>query len=416
MKNSKEIAETVFKKRDIYREKQIARNRRIKRAASIGSALCVMCLVIVGAVQLRSVQHKLAAVNVPEQTTTESDSTAVSADNTQSATDTTETKSDLQATSEVSTAVTNTEAYPEHDSAVTQDRTEPDSTVRSTPETKKTQPYVHTDAPIIQDQTEPPYSEQGIIPQITDVPSSTEATSIEISVTEPTKDEMQEEPQWDEETIDSRFVEFTRDERIYRSKNHQLANSEIGNFLYDVVIDGQDYATETVYQANAKIYQIGGIAEECAVAVRFQGYNDYYVFTNRNYMPETLGDFMDAVNWLETVRLGSAYTPRDTELGAFDSALLMNILAEKREQPLLPEAVTLGKLFSVSISDNLLGIRNKSLWFTEDGYMTTNLMEWGYSFNIGAENTQALAAEVGVNSVVETTAPYSEITDDLIPE
>lgn len=414
MKNSKEIAETVFKKRDIYREKQIARNRRIKRMASVGSALCVMCLVIAGAVQLRSVQQKLPAVNVPEHTTTalESDSTAVFSDDTQSATDTTETKRDAQTSSEVSTDITNTEAYPEHDNTVPQDRTEPDSTA----EIKETQPYVHTDAPIIQDQTEPPYSEQGIIPQITDVPSSTEATSIEISVTEPTKDEMQEEPQWDEETIDSRFVEFTRDERIYRSKNHQLANSEIGNFLYDVVIDGQDYATETVYQANAKIYQIGGIAEECAVAVRFQGYNDYYVFTNRNYMPETLGDFMDAVNWLETVRLGSAYTPRDTELGAFDSALLMNILAEKREQPLLPDAVTLGKLFSVSISDNLLGIRNKSLWFTEDGYMTTNLMEWGYSFNIGAENTQALAAEVGVNSVVETTAPYSENTDDLIPE
>ena len=48
MKNSKEIASTVFQVRDEYMEHQEVKNRKIRKAAAVSGMACALCLTVVG--------------------------------------------------------------------------------------------------------------------------------------------------------------------------------------------------------------------------------------------------------------------------------------------------------------------------------------------------------------------------------
>lgn len=58
MKNSKEIASTVFQVRDEYMEHQEVKNRKIRRAAAVSGMACALCLTVVGAGYMESVNEK----------------------------------------------------------------------------------------------------------------------------------------------------------------------------------------------------------------------------------------------------------------------------------------------------------------------------------------------------------------------
>ncbi|MBQ8011005.1 MAG: hypothetical protein IJ265_05590, partial [Oscillospiraceae bacterium] len=169
------------------------------------------------------------------------------------------------------------------------------------------------------------------------------------------------------------------------------------------VMGYDDYADEVRY-ADASVHRISGISENCAVAVRFRGYDTGYVYTNRNYSPETLGELMDAVNLVETISFHTFYPAQDGSITEYEHGLLLDLLNEHRELVRLDDDGFHKPLFSVSTSVELLGIRNKSLKITEDGYLTTNIMEWGYVFYIGEATAAEIARAFGI-----------EAADTLIP-
>lgn len=58
MKNSKEIASTVFQVRDEYMEHQEVKNRKIRKAAAVSGMACALCLTVVGAGYMETVNEK----------------------------------------------------------------------------------------------------------------------------------------------------------------------------------------------------------------------------------------------------------------------------------------------------------------------------------------------------------------------
>ncbi len=326
MKSSKEIAEAVFQVRDAYVEQKRLANKRIKKVARISTIVCVFTMTIVGAGYWNTVQHRLPFVqrDTPTKETMNSES----------------------------------------------------------PNTKETNPAVadpQTETQIIPSEIQTEMSEEPTpSPPITEtIPPTSE------SIAEQTTEESVEVPQWDEKEIAEQFMQFTADGNSYSSRCSEIANESIGEKLYDAVVSGfDDYADEIRY-ADAAVYRINDISTECAVAVRFQGYNTGYVYTNQNYFPETLGELMDALHLKETLSFHALTPAQGESITEFDRGLLIDLLNDHRELARTEDDSFHKRLFSVSTNVELLGITNKAMTVTEDGWLTMNIMEWGYAFHIG---------------------------------
>ena len=223
------------------------------------------------------------------------------------------------------------------------------------------------------------------------------------------------EKQWDAKTIDEQFLSFRQNETEYVSRSKQVPADQTGAYLYDVVITGQDIYNDEMHTANAKVYRIKGIAPDCAVAVRFQGYSTYYSYTSFNYNPATLGEFADALNLTNTLTFGTVYRADGASLDSYDAAVPRSVLEDCRDCKRVEDETSYNIVFGASVSVDLLGIKNKSMRFTEDGYLTTNLMEQRYTFYIGEDKVQEIAAAIGLDKAVPPT-PVGIGDEEPIPE
>lgn len=386
MKNSKEIASTVFKARNEYMKQEQIKNRRIRKASAVCGTVCALCMTIAGVGYFNSMQTRLPSVTMDMEM---------------------ESVSDAQMQEILPEEINKTEAQ------VTNIPTT-DAAVVSSPapvDTQAVQAHA-TDAP----------REENVPPMPTDTPGNTEEQSAQtdVPVNENTEElsgqtetsipeneapeeqttetkEYYLEPQWDEKTISEQFVEFTANDTVYVSRCAKISNDNVGEKLYDVVVSGYDTYADEVHYADVSIYRINGVSTDCAVSVRFQGYDTGYVYTSHSYFPKTLGDMMDAMNLSETISFHTLYPVQD-DVGIidYDRSLLTDLLAEHRDCARVEDDIYHKPLFSISTNVDLLGITNKSLKVTEDGYLITNIMEWGHAFYIGKERAAALAQALGI--------------------
>lgn len=400
MKNSKEIAAAVFLARDAYNAQQKIRNGHIKKAAAVSAAACTLCLTVTGVGYWNAMQTRLPAVS-PDAKMEEAIGKA-------------EEGTFPKCLSEESeTAVLATAAASDH-------KVMPEDPIEVLPETEPVQIHFPafegcTELPqttAFEGCTEPPQTTAAAetnapITQNTEASTSrTEAPPAPSVQTETqTTEEFVKVPQWDEKTISEQFVEFTVNDAVYVTRCAEIDNADVGEKLCDVVVTGfDDYADEVRY-ADAEVYRINGISEECAVSVRFQGYDTGYVYTSRSYLPATLGELMDALNLTETVSFHTLYAGQDTTgILEYDRSLLMELLNTHRETAREENDSHHKPLFGVSTNIDLLGITNKSLRVTEDGYLITNIMERGYAFYLGEDTTASLAQALGIESIAPTAA------------
>lgn len=75
MKNSKEIASTVFQVRDEYMEHQEVKNRKIRKAAAVSGMACALCLTVVGAGYMETVNEKYPVMQSAPENIAGSEST-----------------------------------------------------------------------------------------------------------------------------------------------------------------------------------------------------------------------------------------------------------------------------------------------------------------------------------------------------
>lgn len=247
-------------------------------------------------------------------------------------------------------------------------------------------------------------------PAVYSITTETKAT---VTTVASASDELWSEPQWNERTIEQQFVSFQHDGAEYVTRTARIPDDQVGAYLYPAVLTGQDYASGALHTANAGVYRIQGISPDCAVAVRFEGYDGYYSYTNRAYFPSALGELMDSLSLTETLSFGTVYRPDGAALDTYDAAVLKQLLTDCRSIKRTDDQEARKVLFQVSVSVGLLGIENKSMQFTEDGYLHTNLMEWGYSFYIGTETVQDIANAIGIENAV--SSPTTE-TEDVVEE
>lgn len=227
-------------------------------------------------------------------------------------------------------------------------------------------------------------------------------------VSEPTSShDMYEVPSWDDMTVTQKFPYLSFNGYEYSTADRTVPEESAGKKITSATLTGTDSRTGKTYAINADIYEITGISKNCAVSIKFEGYDELYVCRNSGYRPETLGQLIDDLNLRETLTFGTAYatvkkgdTYTETEYSGLDGEKVWEMLLSDRELKNVKDydSMNFGKeLISVSINIELLGYENISLTVTEDGYLTTNILDTGKAFFIGKEKAENFAEYVSEN-------------------
>ena len=370
MKNTKQIAETVLRIRDAEQKKLILRNRRIKRVTAGASSMLVFCAVILAVKNLKSSQSGIPTIDNNTIINTETPTTA--SDTEKSTNDSTGTERPTKYTED--TEKESSTAEKSETSAHSTEKSTLSPTENDNAETTGREPTNSNTVPTEQ-HTEDDGSEAVIIPR------------------------------WNERTLPTQFMEFDLNGIGYNTKDHIIEGNYIGDILGAVTMQGQDVYEDKIHSINAEVFSINDFSSECAVAVKFDGYDNYYVYINREYSPATLGELVDALKLNDTISFG-ALTPDDrTFVTDYNKYFISGLLNEYRDCATLFDYVGHRKLFSVSASVDILGINNKSLAITEDGYITTNIMERGYAFYIGEDKAKEIAYRLGIDNIERDTTP-----------
>lgn len=370
MKNTEQIAATVLRIRDEEQKKLMLRNRNIKRVTAGASSMLVFCAVILAVRNLKSSQGGIPTIDNNTIINTETSTTTSDTEN--STNDSTGTEHPTESTE--NTVKESTSAEKLENSTHSTEKTTLTPAENNNAETTGIEPTINNTAPSEQQTAE----------------SRTEAVTI---------------PKWDERTLPTQFMEFDLKGIGYNTKDHIIEGSYIGGFLGTVTMEGQDVYEDKIHSINAEVFSINGISNNCAVAVKFNGYDNYYVYINRDYSPATLGELVDSLKLSDTISFG-ALTPDDrTFVNDYDRTVLKEFLNEYRNCATLFDYTGHRKLFSVSANVDMLGISNKSFAVTEDGYITTNIMDRGYAFYIGEYKAREIADRLGIDNIERDTTP-----------
>ena len=252
---------------------------------------------------------------------------------------------------------------------------------------------------------------------------------------------------WDCKEIYERFLEFTLDGRRYctrvGSSGDSIDPALVGDRITSVTMTGHDIYKEETHQTEAEVYRITGVDSKRLVAVRYRGYADYYVFSSHDMTDETtLGGLIRSLNLTETFLLTDcigAESKRGESDGAryaltkADSDALWEIFLRYADAPRLadPNDPWSDKLLTFVISSDALGATNLGWWVDSDGYLGTNIENFGYYYFIGKEAVQEILTYVAAHKtdaaprntvqylcgrVVEIGEDYIRIDDSLMME
>ena len=237
---------------------------------------------------------------------------------------------------------------------------------------------------------------------------------------------------WNDKTISEKYYHLNFNGKEYVARDHRKLSAElVEKYVCDAEAFGYEYDysnDENIKHTKAvAIYKVKNVSEDAVVAVELDG--EYYVYFTRDVaMPETLGDFMELLGFEENVTLNkySVYEKGKPEgYYEIDGSLVMTVLKDCKSAPATGFDFTFDRTSYVAftVTSEALGIYKKVFYVSPLGYVYTNIMEYGYGYNIGTDAAaQILEYLKGENATECEMEPYmyylcgvvTEIGDDYI--
>lgn len=242
-------------------------------------------------------------------------------------------------------------------------------------------------------------------------------------------------PKWNERSISQQFNEVEYNNSKYSSRITKISNNNILKNIGNATLTGYDTYTETTYNKKAELYSIKDIEEKCAIAIKFEGDTDYYVYVNSYYRPTTLGEFTKDLNLEEIISFGTIYYNYwDEDLQEdinvefygvdnkiiwqklFNNKNLENIYSDNDTEKYTSERFS--QSIGISVDIPLLGYKNISVSLTDKGYLLTNILDTGKGFYIGEDKVQEFLDYIKDNyngyKIVYVDESGSGITDEEV--
>ena len=229
-------------------------------------------------------------------------------------------------------------------------------------------------------------------------------------------------PHWEDMPIYEQFHDVELGGISYYARGAAVPTDRLGESLGIITARGWDeYADIAGEDANryilAELFAITKISSQCAVAVRYEGYDTAYACVNSYYRPETMGQFAEDLNLMEEISFGTVYyewrSPSDRRAtirfdNVEDQLIKDYLLTESDAENVYDESKlheTPRRIMGVSVDIPLLGYDNISLSVQEGGYLKTNILDTGKLFYVGEDKTQAF-----VDYVTENCDGYEPVT------
>ena len=213
---------------------------------------------------------------------------------------------------------------------------------------------------------------------------------------------------WEDMTDGERYTNLDYDGKTYRM------SGAVTNYLGEWLADGEAYGFAWD-QDNARhsipcaIYSLTFSPDHSVVAVQFEGSSEIYRFEReREYdPPKTLGEFMETRKLSEVLPLTTLYYERweggssvsdKMALSAEHSDGVWAILAKYGDasfkEPSFKESFEIHRYdkeeIGFSATSEVLGIRNLSFAILDNGYIITNIEQYGYYYYIGGDAAREL--------------------------
>lgn len=207
---------------------------------------------------------------------------------------------------------------------------------------------------------------------------------------------------WEEMMNVQRYTELSYNDAEYSTELILVHEERRGNALGTATLSGFDEYADAVHTTEGNVIAITGIDTNAAVAVAFPEEPDrYYAYTNHMYIPETLEDFITALNLREDMKTGLIYVKNvgESEIVYEDISTdyVWNTILSDTTLVNEPNTEPGRTVLSISTSVDVLGEHNMTMSLTEDGYLWTNLLATGKYFRIGEDKVAEFYKEVTDN-------------------
>ena len=165
------------------------------------------------------------------------------------------------------------------------------------------------------------------------------------------------------------------------------------------------------------VFSLEGLSDDLVLGVSFPDDDRIYAYVSSYYTPETLGEFLNAIDYDNTVTYGSITlypgnnfpvnekNAQDIKSFLLSDSSCVNIMDANAEAT--------GQYVTVSISCRELGRESKVLKIYEDGHITTNLIGYEYTFYVGKEavaNFLESSYNITFEEIKAITTPVTEPT------
>ena len=198
---------------------------------------------------------------------------------------------------------------------------------------------------------------------------------------------------WEDLTDGERYTNLEFDGRSYGSRG------TVSGYLGEWLASGKAFGTEwgaitQRHYISCEIYSLTFSPDHSVVAVQFEGSSEIYRFECEREFdpPKTLGEFMETRKLSEVLPLTVLYYNNGTSdtkraLSSEDSDAVWSILARYGDAPFVKDYTYYHNKEDVGFSatSEVLGIRNLSFTINEEGYIVTNIEQYGYYYHIGVD-------------------------------
>ena len=213
---------------------------------------------------------------------------------------------------------------------------------------------------------------------------------------------------WEYKTAIEKYPVVTLNGAAYGTRAREIGETLLGETLGACAATGYDIYTEISYPAEFDVRAILGVDPAQLVAVDLEG--TWVVFLREGLpIPATLGDWMDALSLSENISLTQFRNAAGEYYLADSDTTFWQTLSECRDATGRingidnPEA---GNCVTFTVTSEALGVYKKTLTVTEDGRLFTNLMEYGYVYEIGADAAGQIIRSVTEHCRETEAEPY----------
>ena len=233
---------------------------------------------------------------------------------------------------------------------------------------------------------------------------------------------------WDMKTPVEKYTSLTINNTEFSSYGRAVDSSLLGENLGTYNLVGYDWQSDTEHRVSAEIYAIAGVDESSIVTALLDG--QYILYKNRAYNPPAkFGELLEQYNLAENLPFHRfSLNQGHTDTGYFrleDDWYIWQILSECGEAAYVDEDIfhkNEGEYLSFTATSEVLGAYKKVFYITADGFVKTNILEYGYCYNIGTEAADKILQYAKENSTPTQPEPYTnslagtltEITDEYL--